>query len=433
MKTITLQSRIIVILTTFSLITVAVFITVQLAHEINIVNRHLQNRANIVSLAIGNTWEKITTLTIPYEKKIELLQKKVGSLKDSKEIVKAYLLNKEGQIIYSTEGESQDKTDFYDLRVINQLNNEEPLEEEPIIDASKKTFSLYVALTGTEENKFILRIFFSLADLKMVIEQVYSPALMIGFLLILINIILGIFLSRLIIEPIKIFNKAAKVIAAGRLDLRVNLSTNDELEELADTFNFMTKELVKMKERAENANPLTKLPGNIVIKEEVEKKIREGKQFTVIYCDLDNFKAFNDKYGIAKGDEAIKLTGDIFKEAIKIKGGPGDFIGHEGGDDFILVTTPSLTTAITEYIISEFDKRIRSLYTQEDLGRGFIIAHARDNSLQQFPIMTISLAGVTNEYRPITTYAEVTNIAAEVKKKAKSEKGSCFILDRRKE
>lgn len=145
------------------------------------------------------------------------------------------------------------------------------------------------------------------------------------------------------------------------------IRTHDELEELGSTFNYMTEELIKMKKRAENANPLTKLPGNIVIHEEVEKRIRENKKFMVVYCDLDNFKAFNDKYGIAKGDQAIKLTADIFKEATKTKGDPDDFVGREGGDDFILLTTPEKAQEVADYIIKEFDKRVRNLYSQEDL------------------------------------------------------------------
>jgi diguanylate cyclase (GGDEF)-like protein len=253
----------------------------------------------------------------------------------------------------------------------------------------------------------------------------------VGILLILINIFLGISLSRLVIGPIKVFNKAAGAIADGSLDLRVKIHTDDELEELAKSFNYMTAELVKMKARAENANPLTKLPGNIVIMEEVERLIKEDKKFTVVYADLDNFKAFNDKYGIHKGDEAITMTGNIFKEAIKNKGNESDFVGHEGGDDFIILTSPESAEAVTDYITHNFDERVKSLYNKEDLDRGHIVAHSREGEVKKFPIMTISLAGVTNQYRPISNYSEITNIVAEVKKKAKNKDGSCFVLDKR--
>ena len=187
-----------------------------------------------------------------------------------------------------------------------------------------------------------------------------------------------------------------------------------------------------MQQRAENANPLTKLPGNIVIMEEVEKRISAGRKFTVIYCDLDHFKAFNDKYGIHKGDEAIKLSGGIFRQATEIGGNSDDFIGHEGGDDFLLVTTPNQAQKIADFITSKFDKMIKSLYDDEDLKRGYIEAHDRDGSIKHFPIMTISLAGVSNQFRTISTYAEVTNIAAEIKKKSKALKGSSFAIDMRR-
>jgi hypothetical protein len=113
-------------------------------------------------------------------------------------------------------------------------------------------------------------------------------------------------------------------------------------------------------------------------------------------------------------------------------GSQNDFVGHEGGDDFILLTAPERATVISNYITTEFDKQIRSLYDNEDLGRGYIEAKARHgDEIIKFPIMAISLAGVSNMIRPIASYGEVTNIAAEVKKKAKAMPGSCFVMDRR--
>ena len=247
------------------------------------------------------------------------------------------------------------------------------------------------------------------------------------------NIILATLLSRVLILPVKVLNRATKDIAKGNLDQKVSIKTQDELEELADTFNYMTAELKKMKARAENANPLTKLPGNIVIQEEVEKRIKNKQKFMLIYCDLDNFKAFNDKYGVHAGDEAITITAQVFKEAVAKNGKADDFIGHEGGDDFLLLTVPDRTHNIASFVIKEFDLRIQKLYSKEDLARGYIEAKSRDTEeIKKFPIMTISLAGVSNMTRPITSYAQVTNIAAEVKKAAKKIQKSILVLDRRK-
>jgi diguanylate cyclase (GGDEF)-like protein len=289
-----------------------------------------------------------------------------------------------------------------------------------------------VPLEEKDEVKYVLRLFFSVGDITSALKNISRPAILVGLLAVAANVALGVLLSRSIVGPIKVFSAAAAKIASGHLHLKVSVATGDELETMADSFNTMTAELVEMKKKAENANPLTKLPGNIVIMEKVEQRIKQGKKFTVIYSDLDNFKAFNDKYGIHKGDEAIKLAGGIFKNAIKAKGNPDDFIGHEGGDDFILLTSPQRARAVADYITGEFDRLIRYLYSKEDLQRGHIVAKARDGTVKQFPIMTISLAGVSNQERQIKGYGEVTNIAAEVKKRAKKKDGSCFEMDLRK-
>ncbi|MDD5194293.1 MAG: diguanylate cyclase [Candidatus Omnitrophica bacterium] len=432
MKAITLKSRIIILLTIFTILTIGVFVTIQLFHELEAVNRYIETAAANYASEIENKFESITNSALLPAEKLNLLTKGLNSLKESQLIKTAYIFDKQGVIIISTQfGLLEGKGDYNDFHVLNQLAQDSFIKGETVIDKASKTLSIYIPLKNQQEVQYIARIFFSLGDIWTAMSGVYRPALIVGILLIFINIMLGIFLARLIIGPIQIFNEAAKTIAAGRLELTVDIATNDELQELAGTFNYMTKELVKMKERAENANPLTKLPGNMVIMEEIEKRIKGNQKFTVIYCDLDNFKAFNDKYGIHQGDKAIKLTAEIFKEALKEKGDTNSFLGHEGGDDFILLASPEQAETIANYIIVEFDRKVRTLYTKEDLEKGAIVAHARDGSICSFPIMTISLAGVTNVHRQINSYGEVTNIAAELKKKAKKELRSCFVLDKR--
>ena len=434
MKNTTLKTRIIIALTIFTIVTISIFIIVQLKHELKMMDRYKKYQANVTVLAVENTWEKILNLSLTDENILELMQKKINNLKESESIDEGYILDKNGVIISSTRiGLKGTKGDYDDVSVIHKAGNGRSIKEFVVIDGKQRVFSLFIPLVRDGNIYFIARIFISLADMQNAIDQIYGPALLIGLLFIFVNIIFGVFLSQIVVKPIGVFNQAAKKISEGNLSLRVKIPTGDELEELADTFNGMTQELVEMKRRAENVNPLTKLPGNIVIMEEVEKKLQSGDKFTVIYCDLDNFKAFNDKYGIHKGDEAITLTSEVFKETIEGKGGPGDFVGHEGGDDFLLLTVPERGQAIADYIMSEFDKRIKGLYDKEDLERGCIVAHARDGSVKEFPIMTISLAGVSNQQRDISSYSEVTNIAAELKHKAKLEKGSCFVLDQRKD
>jgi len=433
MKAITLQKRIIILLTIFTIVTIGTFVMVQLSHELNITTQQEIYKANIVSLIIEERLDKIAHLSLTEKDKVDSIGRAMNSFKESELINKSYVLDRRGNIVSATEKWLiGSRGDHVDSQVIAILKKGEFFQRESFVDKQARLFSLFLPVEDETGVNFILRVFFSLGDVWAVIDQVYQPVMVLGVSLVVINIFLGVFLSRVIINPIKVFNEAAKKIASGRLDLKVEISTNDELEELGSAFNYMTGELVKMKNKAENANPLTKLPGNIVIMDAINKRLKEDKKFTAIYCDLDNFKAFNDKYGIQKGDDAIKLAGEVFKEAIKSKGGPSDFVGHEGGDDFMLITTPERAEEIANYIISEFDKQVKNLYSKEDLEAGYIIAHGRDGKVNKFPIMSISLAGVTNEQRDISSYGEVTNIAAEVKKKAKMTEKSTFVLDKRK-
>jgi diguanylate cyclase (GGDEF)-like protein len=185
-------------------------------------------------------------------------------------------------------------------------------------------------------------------------------------------------------------------------------------------------------DRNRDANPLTGLPGNMEIQREIKAKIDRNIPFAAIYADLDNFKAYNDVYGFSYGDQAIKMTADILYNKLREYGNRSDFLGHIGGDDFILITTPDCVDHICNSIIAEFDNRIREKYNVEDLKRGLIFTYNRLGAIVEFPIMTISLAVITNEFRNFYTYLQVSEIAAELKKKAKTITGSSFIKDRRK-
>ena len=431
----TLQNRISSLMIISSVLFVSVFTFIQLNIQINSINRYNSYQANLSSVIVKYNLEGILKKFSPPDY-ASYMQSALNSLKESDIIKDVLVFDKEGTIWASTQegtvgknARYKDLDKFQDLEYVAQ-------ENKWFISTTDQIFRqlyIYVALRVSPQEPilYVAKISFSLGNIQDALFEVYKPVIITIIIIIALNIILGYLLSRTVIGPIKMLNEVTKLIAAGDLSIRTNILSNDELQELGLTFNYMTEELIKMKERAENANPLTKLPGNIVIREEVEKRIRENKLFMVIYADLDNFKAFNDGYGIAKGDEAIKLASEIFKEAVKTKGTTEDFVGHEGGDDFILMTSPEKAQEVADFITQEFDKRIRSLYNQEDLDRGHIVAQARDGTIKQFAIMTISLAGVTNGHRKITTYAEVTNIAAEIKKKAKSVGSSVFVIDKR--
>lgn len=180
------------------------------------------------------------------------------------------------------------------------------------------------------------------------------------------------------------------------------------------------------------ANPLTGLQGNLEIQAEINHRIAKGMPLAVIYIDMDNFKAFNDVYGFASGDRAIKLTADIIADNVHLSGTQCDFIGHIGGDDFIVITKPQSALKICEGIVNDFDAKIVTLYSDKDRKNGFITTVNRQGVVTNYPIMSVSIAVVTNEYRKLVNHIQVAEIAAEVKKKAKSMNGSVFLFDQRR-
>ncbi|MFA5008275.1 MAG: response regulator [Candidatus Omnitrophota bacterium] len=182
-----------------------------------------------------------------------------------------------------------------------------------------------------------------------------------------------------------------------------------------------------------DANPLTRLPGNVSINRELEEKIKSKEKFAALYIDLDNFKALNDYYGFERGDEAIKETARILINAIQEKGTASDFIGHIGGDDFFIITSPERGEEIAKKIISDFDKVSPKFFDEKDRIKGFIETKGRDNEIHKFSFITISVGIITNLYREFTHTAQISSLGAEVKGFAKKFTQSKYIFDKRTE
>jgi diguanylate cyclase (GGDEF)-like protein len=179
-------------------------------------------------------------------------------------------------------------------------------------------------------------------------------------------------------------------------------------------------------------SPLTRLPGNLAIEAELRRRIAAGEPFAVLYLDLDNFKAFNDVYGFTHGDEAIQLVASSAVDAVRRRGTAQDFVGHIGGDDFIIVTLPERAEEIAREIIDMFDRDIRKLYNAQDLRQGYIETRDRRGTLNRYPIMSLSIAIVSNEQRSLDNYAQIGEAAAELKRYAKSIGGSVYVKDKRR-
>lgn len=183
---------------------------------------------------------------------------------------------------------------------------------------------------------------------------------------------------------------------------------------------------------ATNANPLTGLPGNLMIDLKLKALVEKKLLFAVFYVDLDNFKAFNDKYGFERGDQALLLTAEILRSCVDRVCRQESFLGHIGGDDFVIIVHPEEIDSLGQAIIQQFDREISALYDPQDLARGFILVNNRYRQPERFPVMTISIGVVHTLCRGFSNYLEIGGIAAALKKQAKEIEGSTYVVDQRR-
>jgi diguanylate cyclase (GGDEF)-like protein len=186
-------------------------------------------------------------------------------------------------------------------------------------------------------------------------------------------------------------------------------------------------------ERDANTDLLTGLPNHIQAHSEITSHIEQNKTFAAIYIDIDNLKTFNRAYGFDHGDRAIELVAEILREAVELFGNPGDLTAHLGSDNFVIVTSIPKARVLCQRIIADFDSRIRTLYTQRDLERGYIEYEGRLGETEQHPIMTISAAAITNERRTFHHPLQLSETAAELLDYLKRLPGSNHYLDRRED
>ncbi len=180
-------------------------------------------------------------------------------------------------------------------------------------------------------------------------------------------------------------------------------------------------------------NPLTGLPGNLMIDHEIRRLVEPGHAFfAVLYADFNNFKAYNDVYGFPAGDEAIRLLAKTLSHAVAELGNPTDFIGHVGGDDFVAITTPDRCDAIAQRLIADFDREAPKLYNPGDRRRGYLTAKDRQGMIKKFALLGLAIAIVHNQQHPIGSHWEIGELGAELKSFAKTRRGSAYVKDQRR-
>lgn len=182
---------------------------------------------------------------------------------------------------------------------------------------------------------------------------------------------------------------------------------------------------------ARHANPLTGLPGNVPINDTMAQWLAESRDFVAAYVDLDQFKAFNDAYGYQKGDEAILLLAETLRRHIRMDEHELDYIGHIGGDDFVVLSRRDSWEEYLTEVLTDFGKRATTLYLEEDRLRGGIMALDRQGQARLIPLMSVSIGVVPCPAGRFSHYQEISSHLAEVKKQAKAIPGNSLFVDRR--
>lgn len=194
-------------------------------------------------------------------------------------------------------------------------------------------------------------------------------------------------------------------------------------------FHDLLREVERLREIAIDSNPLTHLPGNHTIMAKVQEAVDRNLDVGIIYADLDHFKAYNDAYGFSAGDEMLLFTAETLLTVLRSVCNEEGFIGHIGGDDFVLIVPGALTEAVGLEIVQRFDQGANEFYSDADRKKGHVVTIDRQGKEATFPLVSISMGGLNLRQGNYTRYVEVATVCAEVKHKAKFIAGSNIFLD----
>lgn len=195
---------------------------------------------------------------------------------------------------------------------------------------------------------------------------------------------------------------------------------------------YTIRNIIKLMSSNRKVSPLTGLPGNLQIQVELKKRLLKKEEFAILYFDLDNFKEYNDTYGFIKGDEVIKFTARTILKVMNSYKSENSFVGHIGGDDFVGIISKVDYDILCQDIITRFDTNIKEYFNEEDIERGYIEVANRKGIIEQFPITSISIGVVTVLSGEYENPLEIGEVGAQVKHIAKTQIGSAYVINRRK-
>ncbi len=272
-----------------------------------------------------------------------------------------------------------------------------------------------------------------LQELSLQSSKAYRLTLLISIFGIILSAPVALTVIISIHHSVKALQKATRDIAAGSFEAPIEIRSNDEFGQLARDFASMARKLMELEKLSLDANPLTRLPGNLAIDRELEQRIEQKRPFAHLYIDLDNFKAYSDHYGYKVGSNAINLVGKLLREVVEVNGSKDDLVGHIGGDDYVVLSKPEHAEDLAKAIISNFDSHVPDLYQEDDLKAGFVVGTDRHGIKRSFPLLTISIAITLSENMEHPSLLSISQNSARMKEHLKRLKNSNYLIDRRKE
>ena len=273
------------------------------------------------------------------------------------------------------------------------------------------------------------------SDLSSLLEQAtesYQLTLIFSLLGIALSAPVALMVVLSIQRSVNALKRATREISGGSFEHQPQLSGDDEFAQLARDFSLMGRKLRDMEQLRLDANPLTRLPGNLAIDREIDMRIECKTPFAHLYIDLDNFKVYSDRYGYNAGSDVLLRVGQMIPQAVREYGTEQDLIGHIGGDDYVVITSLECAEPVAKKIIADFTELAPSFYNEADREAGVVTGQDRYGVERIFPLMTISVAVICSDHYEYPSRLLISQACARLKEFLKGQEGSNYMIDRRK-
>lgn len=228
---------------------------------------------------------------------------------------------------------------------------------------------------------------------------------------------------------IEVVSKMAMTRTAENLYDYIIVTKNGYYNGIVTIKDILEKTIELEVNYAKYLNPLSGLPGNILIEQKLRELVLNVSSYTILYIDIDNFKVYNDAYGFENGDRVLQFLSSVINESVSQGCLYNNFIGHVGGDDFVVMVESHDIDGVTELILSAFDKGINKFYSEEDFERKCIFSRNRHGKEEQYGLLTLSIAGVSNKNMFFKDIYELTEYASKVKKRCKEIWENCCCIE----